>query len=389
MSKRKPGNPLALPISTRRIARKANSNNFEVDERNNVAFIPDPDYSGDSDSDNSVDYESDLQSSSDLCESDEESKSDESELELNDDDDYDDFFTPKHSYARVSAEYDSTKKKLEEDYVYDWIPGEKVYSNELENDISLSDKDKQFILSKSFGELFELFISINIKKYIIERTNLNGYPDNKFSLQELNTFIGIIIFTSFNRRHAQRDYWSTDPFLHAEPVSKAMSRNKFEMIKSFLKLSKPEDEDKQNKVWRVQKIVDIFKKNLLQFGIFSSALPVDEMTVKFFGKVSIKQFIKSKPTRYGIKLWGLCSSGGYLFNFDIYCGKNSETGTQLSKIVQGSRVVITMLQPLLTSTSIQKLDKFHVYFDNLFCCTDLLIHLKKLGLKATAVVRRD
>ena len=30
----------------------------------------------------------------------------------------------------------------------------------------------------------------------------------------------------------------------------------------------------------------------------------------------------SKLIQFGIKLWGLCSANGYVFNFDVYCGKN-------------------------------------------------------------------
>ena len=112
------------------------------------------------------------------------------------------------------------------------------------------------------------------------------------------------------------------------------------------------------------------------------------MMVKFFGKLSIKQFIKTKPTRYGIKNWGLCASNEYSFNFEIYCEKNSEK-VNLSKIALGSRVVVIILQPLLLTTSSRILAKYHVYMDNSFCSADLLIHLKKLGLIATGTLRKD
>ena len=46
-------------------------------------------------------------------------------------------------------------------------------------------------------------------------------------LDDLNTFIGIII-SSFNKRRSQRDYWSPKPFLSCEVVSSAMTRDEFE-----------------------------------------------------------------------------------------------------------------------------------------------------------------
>ncbi|XP_014471889.1 PREDICTED: piggyBac transposable element-derived protein 3-like, partial [Dinoponera quadriceps] len=76
--------------------------------------------------------------------------------------------------------------------------------------------------------------------------------------------------------------------------------------------------------------------------------------VKYYGRCKLKQFIKSKPIRFGIKLWILCSVNGYVFNFDIYCGKNEEVD-KLSKCALGN----------------------------------LLVHLKKIGLQATGTVKEN
>ncbi|XP_014487681.1 PREDICTED: piggyBac transposable element-derived protein 3-like [Dinoponera quadriceps] len=165
-----------------------------------------------------------------------------------------------------------------------------------------------------------------------------------------------------------------------------MSHNKFELIKKNLKSSKSEDKKESDKAWRVRPIVEILKNNIMRFGIFCTALSIDEMMVKYYSRFTLKQFIKSKPIRFGIKMWALGSANGYVFNFDIYCGKNEET-LKLSKCPLGSRVVISMLEPLLINTSPRKLAQYHVYFDNLFCCPDLLIHLKKAGLRSTGTVR--
>ncbi|XP_018397161.1 PREDICTED: piggyBac transposable element-derived protein 3-like [Cyphomyrmex costatus] len=88
-------------------------------------------------------------------------------------------------------------------------------------------------------------------------------------------------------------------------------------------------------------------------------------------------------------MWGICDANGYVYDFDVYCGKNSDKGLKLGKIAMGSRVVIQMLNQLLTHTSPRKLCLYHLYFDNLFCCPDLMVHLKNLGLRATGVVRSD
>ena len=50
-------------------------------------------------------------------------------------------------------------------------------------------------------------------------------------------------------------------------------------------------------------------------------ITVDEQLVPFCGRCSFRQNIKSKPAKYGLKLWLLCdSSTSYVLNAQIYTG---------------------------------------------------------------------
>ncbi|KAF2362391.1 PiggyBac transposable element-derived protein, partial [Trinorchestia longiramus] len=83
---------------------------------------------------------------------------------------------------------------------------------------------------------------------------------------------------------------------------------------------------------------------------------VDEMMVKYYGRNSLKQFIRGKPIRFGYKLWALCGPSGYCYNFDLYCGKQASANR--TSFPLGFRVVIDML-------SIMKNPEQHcVYFAN-------------------------
>ncbi|XP_033213840.1 piggyBac transposable element-derived protein 3-like [Belonocnema kinseyi] len=169
-----------------------------------------------------------------------------------------------------------------------------------------------------------------------------------------------------------------------------MSRNRFREIKSKIKLSKTEDANDKDNAWKVRKILNLFRQNIQQCGFFSTALSVDEMMVRFFGRTSLKQYLPCKPDRYGIKLWGLCAANGYLFNLDVYCGKkDSSIGINLLACALGSRVVLQMINPLFNGLSRKNLSDYHLYFDNFFTSPDLLIHLHKCGLRSTGTVRKD
>ena len=51
--------------------------------------------------------------------------------------------------------------------------------------------------------------------------------------------------------------------------------------------------------------------------------------VKNKGRYGFRQYIRDKPTKWGMKLWVLAdSSTGYTYNFDVYLGKNNEPNSQ-------------------------------------------------------------
>lgn len=226
-----------------------------------------------------------------------------------------------------------------------------------------------------------------MKNHIIEATKENGYD---LSMHDLNTFIGIVIFSSFNKRKSQRDYWSHDLYLGEGVVSAAMTCNKFESIKSHLKYSKAAEQNPEDGGWKVRFLLTEFRKNAQKFGFFETALSIDEMMAKSYHRTVLKQYIKGKPIRFGLKIWGLCTADGYLLDLDLYCGKNSAIGNdKLSNCALGSRVVMTLLQKLYISTPFNKLHKYHLYFDNFFTSFDLELHLQKLGLRSTGTIREN
>lgn len=86
--------------------------------------------------------------------------------------------------------------------------------------------------------------------------------------------------------------------------------------------------------------------------------------VKFKGRLSFRQYLPSKPIKWGVKIWSLCESeSGYMANFQVYTGRvagGSEHGlghrvvTELTEHLRGSNIQVYMDNfytgvPLLTS----------------------------------------
>jgi len=345
-------------MSQKRKRRSASSHvMYEVETSNDnydeVVTVPNPDYSG---------------------------------SDASDFDDYSDDGIANITYREACKTYTEDQTKLEGNHIFHWVEGEKKYLDDIEDKILLKESTKKKIQDSKPVEFFETFFSVEMKQYIIDACKENNFD---LKLQDLNTFVGIIILTSVNKRKSQRDYWSTDPYLSCDVVASAMSRDKFEKIKSELKYSKAEDRNPNDYGWRVRNLLNLFQTNILKFGIWRTALSVDEMMAKSYARTALKQFIRGKPIRFGLKFWGLCTSDGFVLGLHLYCGKNSEIQNKFSKCALGSRVVMNLLQPFFDTIPVGKISQFHLYFDNFFTNLDLVVHLKKLGLKCTGTIREN
>ena len=95
-------------------------------------------------------------------------------------------------------------------------------------------------------------------------------------------------------------------------------------ILRFLHLINNEDAtvDKTVCTCKVQKVLNYLCKRFREV----CELCIDETMVKFKGRLSIKQYIKIKPVKWGIKLFTLAESAtGYVLNRIPYTGKLAET----------------------------------------------------------------
>ena len=86
---------------------------------------------------------------------------------------------------------------------------------------------------------------------------------------------------------------------------------------------------------------------------------VDESLMLFKGRLSWKQFIRTKRARFGVKNFELCDSEtGYLFNLKIYCGK-IDVKKNSSCFGKSGDVVIELCEKLLNQGRTISLDNWY------------------------------
>ena len=208
--------------------------------------------------------------------------------------------------------------------------------------------------------------------------------DHNFLLtsDEIYQFLGIILFSGYHHVPSEKHYWSTEPDLHVSFIANEISRNRYQKIKHYFHLADNDNLEKGNKVAKVQPIYDSFNRNIKQFGLLHSTLSIDESMVPYKGLHPIRQYMKSKPIKFGYKLWALCGVDGYPYHLDIYCGKTEEAHGEYGL---GGNVVLSMVN--IVDEFEEKNVEF--FFDNYFSSNQLLVNLSERKILATGTVRSN
>ena len=176
-------------------------------------------------------------------------------------------------------------------------------------------------------------------------------------------------------------YWSLDEDKGLPIIWKSISLNRFKSIKQNIHLSDNSCIDKTDKFAELRPFFMHINQKYQQFGIFSQHLSIDEEMVPYFGRHSSKIFIKGKPVRFWFKLWCLCSSDGYLFQFIPYGG--AEANSEQKTMPLGTSVVLKLL------SVVPKPQMHKIYFDNFFFSYSLFEVLKEKGFFASGTVRKN
>lgn len=151
-----------------------------------------------------------------------------------------------------------------------------------------------------------------------------GHSEWKLETESLNAFIGMLILFSATRgrKESIKSVWS-DESAFSRPIFKAtMGRNTFQKILRFIRTDNHETRQERRAVDKLAPIRDvweIFTNNCQRCLVPESQVCVDEQLVGFRGRCPFRVYMKSKPDRYGIKIWAICENpSGYVWNSQVY-----------------------------------------------------------------------
>ena len=195
--------------------------------------------------------------------------------------------------------------------------------------------------SESPIDCFNLFLDQEMRNIVINYSNLNEerrigglIKGNKktrgfepLNQLEFDTFVGICIALGALNQNSVDIHWiwsKKHTEFHFSFVRKAMTLTKFKRIRSMLRFDDKLTRDqrkKSDKLAAIREFNDKLQANCIHNYNPEENLTIDERISPFHGRVGFKIFMKSKPHKYGLKIWMLCGATvRYVHNFQVYTG---------------------------------------------------------------------
>lgn len=225
-------------------------------------------------------------------------------------------------------------------------------------------------------QLLQRFLPPRLMQEFAQHTNATApHGWRPTTAAELYAFLGAHLFMGIDRLPRTDLYWSAT-FGHPLLTS-LFSRDRFKQLLRFFRVAAPDDDaPARDPLPHIQSLAAQLNASFAANFIPSQQLALDEAMAAFKGRSPIKQYIPSKPHKWGYKIYCL-SSEDYLLRFEIYAGaedRSAEGATfdTVMRMIRGYE------------------EKGHVlYIDNWFTSPAVLDALKERGIRCCGSVRRN
>jgi hypothetical protein len=226
---------------------------------------------------------------------------------------------------------------------------------DLPNNISAESSEYDFMSIFWDDDLWNMLVectNITAQQRKVENPNYYyGKIWNDVTVEELKAFFGLrITMEMLVYKSRYEKYWNQQSekwLTHTPGFAEVMPKHRFLAIWSFLHAVDEEDEniDKSDKIYKVRPILNHLLQQFQKYYVPEEEMALDEGMIPTKNRLAIKQYLKDKPVKWGIKSFILCESKtGYIWNAEVYTGK--VTGSQIEKLGATGNVVIRLTEKL-------------------------------------------
>ena len=171
-------------------------------------------------------------------------------------------------------------------------------------------------------EIFQLFLTEEMTKYIVQQSNLYRMQNNltqqgPMTVDDFHLLLGFLYYSSIVPLPSKSDYWSIN--CRQAIVADSITRNRIDYLLSILHLN--DNTIEQNKAEKIEPLINLFNHRCLTAVEPESNISIDEQMIAYKGKTapkSFKQYMPNKPTKRGFKLWAKCGVSGFVYEVKLY-----------------------------------------------------------------------
>ena len=213
--------------------------------------------------------------------------------------------------------------------------------------------------AKSVLECWSLFFTDDMLQQIVYNTNLyisklsERYARERRAkptdLCEMKAFLGLLYLSGTLKcsRLNTKELWDRNG-TGVERFWLTMSRNRFHLLLKCIRfdnLSTREERRQLDKLAPIRALFDSFVDNSKRAYTIGQNATIDEKLEAFRGRCSFKQYIPSKPNRYGIKIFALVDSVTfYASNLEVYVGQQPPGPYKCDNDPRS--IVLRLIQPI-------------------------------------------
>ncbi|XP_031730561.1 piggyBac transposable element-derived protein 3-like [Anarrhichthys ocellatus] len=241
-------------------------------------------------------------------------------------------------------------------------------------------------------QYFTRYFDAKIIRHITHQTNLYAAQKDINTIfntneKEMMTFVGILIFMGVVLLPAVEDYWAMET--RVPQVANLMSSKRFKLLKRVVHFC---DNTK------IPGTSDRFFKVRPLFSFLTTAFllepqtpkqSVDEVMVAYKGKTAgnLRQCIKSKPHKWGFKLFARASEDGFIHDMVLYQGKTTLEGHDASLTPEQKALGATSQIVSVLASSMSSLTTTAIFADNFFSSLELVRYLRDHNCRYTGTAR--
>ena len=216
--------------------------------------------------------------------------------------------------------------------------------------------------------------------------NAKSWTDT--TVQEMKAFFGCrTAIEMLIHKDRYEQYWrcKDNLFTNTPGFQKVFTRDRFLAIWSMLHCvdEKNPTVDKSDKIYKTRPVFNYILERFQKHYVPDQHLSLDEGMIPTKNSLSIKQYIKDKPIRWGLKTFLLTDSEhGYIVNAEVYTGRRDDSNDINDLGVTGN-LVVRLTKDFQGKNYIVYTDRFYT---SVHLCEYLLT--KGIGACGTAMTNR-